>query len=529
MKGKTNFNRGRIHSMIRSLITLFIVIVAGFMLIFISKGSADISFQRVAMDGDTSNSIVLDSIRRKNTQAVSMDEYEGQDISSRGDRSSYSGAGPTVVLWISIPGFRGDYVDNARTPFFDRMIDEGTATPDLTPNFPCLTFPAHISLATGKTPDKHGIPLDVFRADGEIVDHPMNGSLLTAEPIWTTATRQGIRTLVHDWPMSQNQTGEHAAAIFKTDFDPETTDQQRLDALWEAWSKDSGVESGGDEAKASENADSPAAEDAEPAENADAAEDKVAEEKDAAGEKAVAGGGSNLRLLMIRLDDVHKGGLKFGPREDETYDVVGATDSLLGGFFTKVEANWKKIAPGGASLVIMVTTDHGLTGLDKNINLPELLGPSLMKNLDVVAHDAVGHLFFKDLPENEGEKNLVIKNLDDELKKRIYFRTYAREDLPAEWAYNIPGRVGDRVVVLKNGYGFTDVKASEPVFDPAEGPGFPVESSVRMKGQAIIWGWPNAPETGELGEIDFLGFHTTACELLGIKPAEGTAEYGLLK
>lgn len=519
--------------MIRSLITLFIVIVAGFMLLFISKGSADISFQRVAMADDKPTGEIIDVLRKEQSEASDFESPGGDEPESMAGQNDRSGEGPAVVLWISIPGFRGDYIENARTAFFSRMIDEGTATTEMSPNFPGLTFPAHATLATGKTPDKHGIPLDIFRVNGEIVDHPKDGSLLTAEPIWTTATRQGIRTLVHDWPLSQNQTGENAAAIFKTDFDPESTDKQRLDALWEAWSKDSGI-SGGDAAPAGDAAaDATAPADAAPAKDAAETPDVAAKTADSG--KAAAGGDKKLGLLMIRLDDILRGGLKYGPREDETYKVVSATDSLLGEFFAKAETNWAKLAPAGSSLMIIVTTDHGLTGLDKNINLPELLGPDLMKHLDVVAHDAVGHLFFKDLPENEGEKNLVIKNLDDELKKRIYFRTYTREELPPEWAYNVPDRVGDRVVVLKNGYGFTSMKASEPVFDPAEGPGFfggygfPVESSVRMKGQAIIWGWPKPPATGSLGGIDFLGFHTTVCELLGIKPAEGTAEYGLLK
>ncbi len=463
------------RSLASSLITLFIVILAGVMLLFVTKGSADLEFKRVAMDGDRATQTVIAEWMEKNkpkTETVAMEEPVVSD-----EPKVVAGDGPKVVLWISIPGFRGDYIENSDTPFFDRMISEGAATTKLRPNFPCLTFPAHASLATGTLVDTHGIPLDRFRTEGgEIVDQPLDQSLLRAEPIWTTATRQGIRTLVHDWPLSQKQ-GENPTAYFLDSHDPALTDQQRLDALWEAWSNDK------DEKK--------------------------------------------LRLLMVRLNGLLDAGMKNGPRETGTYKAVGELDTLLGEFFKKVEEKWADLAPEKGGLSVIVTTDHGLVDLDKNINLPQLLGDDLMKNLDVVAHDAVGHLFFKDLPENEGQAKIVIDNLDGELRKRIYFRTLTQEELPEDWAYHAKDRIGDRVLVLKNGYAFTDATASEPVFDPGEGPGlfggygYPVETSIRMSGQAIIWGYPESPASGDLGEINFQKFHATVCKLLGIQPAEG--------
>lgn len=463
------------RSLASSLITLIIVILAGLMLLFVTKGSADLQFSRVAMDGDRETSVVvaewMDKNRPKPEAGPVMDEpVEDEPMVVAGD-------GPKVVLWISIPGFRGDYIENSDTPFFDRMLDEGASTTKLRPNFPCLTFPAHTSLATGTLVEKHGVPLNIFRTEaGEIVDHPLDQSLMRSEPIWTTATRQGIRTLVHDWPLSQKQ-GENPAAHFLDSYDPALTDQQRLDALWQAWSNDK------DEKK--------------------------------------------LRLLMVRLNGLLDAGMKNGPRESGTYKAVGELDTMLGDFFKKVEENWPTLAPEKGGLAVVLTTDHGLVDLDKNINLPQLLGEELIKNLDIVAHDAVGHLFFKDLPENEGQAKIVIDNLDGELKKRIYFRTLTREELPPDWAYNADGRTGDRVLVLKNGYAFTDATASEPVFDPGEGPGlfggfgYPVETSIRMSGQSIIWGYPSSPATGDLGEINFEKFHATVCKLLGIEPAEG--------
>ncbi|MCB1236867.1 MAG: alkaline phosphatase family protein, partial [Verrucomicrobiae bacterium] len=215
-----------------------------------------------------------------------------------------------------------------------------------------------------------------------------------------------------------------------------------------------------------------------------------------------------------------------GPKEDGTLKAVSALDAALGEFFKKIEEKWTEIGPPDGNLGVILTTDHGMVSLEKNINLRQLLGEDLGKHLDIVAHDAIGHLYFKDMPENEGQKTLLIKQLDDELKKRIYFRTLKPEELPADWGYNVPGRIGDRVLVLKTGYAFTDHEAAEPVFDPSETStfsafGFPVEDSIRMSGQAIIWGWPNSPASGDLGEIGSQSFHATVCKMLGIQPAAG--------
>ncbi|MFV1995843.1 MAG: alkaline phosphatase family protein [Verrucomicrobiales bacterium] len=513
------------RSLASSLITLFIVVLAGLLLIFITVGSADLDFKRVAMADDRATRDVLGeyvAAARAESGAVDVPEDPGA-MPADDEPEVIEGDGLKVVLWISIPGFRGDYLGNSETPFFDRMLAEGAGTTKLRPNFPCLDFPAHASLATGTLVSKHGIPLDKFRTEsGEVADHPTDQALLRAEPIWATATRQGVRTLVHDWPLSQNQSGGNAAAISLSSYDPGLTDKQRLDLLWEAWSNDPGETV------------------VAPPKSEEEGEEKGEEKPDAAAEaaEAVAGDGEEekpeekgevkkLRLLMVKLSGVLEAGMKNGPREAGAYQAVGELDTVLGEFFKKVEENWAKLAPEEGSLAVVITTDHGLVDLDKYINVPQLLGEDLMKNLDVVAHDAVGHLFFKDLPASAGAAKILTDNLDGELRKRIYFRTLTREDLPAEWSYNAEGRIGDRVLVLKNGYAFTDVTASKPIFDSGEGPamaggfGYPVETSVRMSGQAIIWGFPESPASGDLGEIDFQKFHATVSKLLGIQPADG--------
>lgn len=471
------------------IFTLIAVLIFTFTLGFIWTGSAGVQYKRVGMTGDQSTAVILEAWRQEMQQQAEDVETEVMDLGAGdmagGGGGAMGGGGDNTVIWINIPGFRGDYIDQAGASFFKKMTDDGASTTQMRPNFPPLTYPGHITMATGTTTNVHGIPSDVFRVAGEgseILKRPMDPSILQAEPIWETATRQGMPTLVHDWPLSQNQTGENKAAYFLNEFDPDSTDEQRLDRLWEAWTAHQGEK--------------------------------------------------KLRLLMCRLDDILLAGKLNGPRNDETYEAVKKTDALVEAFVEKAKAAWGNLrGTKDGNLAFLITTDHGLAELDKNINISKLLGPDIMNNIDVAAHDAIGHVYFKNLPEGAAEANLRKDQIDAELKKRIYFRTYKQEDLPSDWKYSSAGgRVGDRVLVLKSGFSFSEVDAEEPVFDPSEGDGFyggygyPVSDSIRMSGQVILWGHPQQVSYGDLGEIDQTVFHGTVCKLLKINVSEKASD-----
>ncbi len=186
------------RSFLSSLITLIAILLFAFVIIFLWSGSEGIKFSRVAFDGDRSTVAILEEqriARIKLAEAAMAEELRSTDPNAMTDQpapaDTGSGNGPAVVVWISIPGFRGDYLEKTETPFLDKLATDGGATNKLRPNFPCLTFPAHATMATGVTPDIHGIVADKIRiASGELIEQPQDGALLLAEPIWVTATRQ---------------------------------------------------------------------------------------------------------------------------------------------------------------------------------------------------------------------------------------------------------------------------------------------------------------------------------------------------
>ena len=111
---------------------------------------------------------------------------------------------PTVVIFVSIDGFRPDYRDRGVTPRLNALAADGVSA-SMRPSFPSKTFPNHWTIVTELVPDHHGIVgnrmIDPARPDDPFkltTDDPSWWN--TAEPLWVTAENAGIRTATEFWP-----------------------------------------------------------------------------------------------------------------------------------------------------------------------------------------------------------------------------------------------------------------------------------------------------------------------------------------
>lgn len=146
--------------------------------------------------------------------------------------------GDRYVVVVSLDGCRWDYPYWYDTPFFGRMATEGVES-GLVPCFPSKTFPNHYSIATGLTPDHHGIIANSFleRSTGTVFslgnkDTKSLPRFWGGEPIWLTAKRNGVRTSVFYWPGSDVAIqGEYPDIYHVYDSPERLSFKQRLDGM----------------------------------------------------------------------------------------------------------------------------------------------------------------------------------------------------------------------------------------------------------------------------------------------------------
>jgi predicted AlkP superfamily pyrophosphatase or phosphodiesterase len=147
-------------------------------------------------------SMMLAGLLLAGTPAFSATTPQQEDLES--DKSERRNP---VTIMISIDGFRPDYLDRGITPHLSALAASGIYGP-MRPSFPSKTFPNHWTLATGKTPDHHGIvgnTMEDSQRPGEIFKMATKDPFWwsQAEPIWITAEKQDIRTATMFWPGSE--------------------------------------------------------------------------------------------------------------------------------------------------------------------------------------------------------------------------------------------------------------------------------------------------------------------------------------
>lgn len=393
----------------------------------------------------------------------------------------------TVVVWISLDGWRSDYLDRGASPFLNEMARQGASSRALIPVFPSLTFPSHVSQATGVGVEKHGIPSNSFYDDetGLFYRYPGDAALLEAEPIWLTAARQGLRVASLDWTLSHNQLGPIRTAYFDPAFDGKLSDADRLNRLLSLWREDRGDEP--------------------------------------------------LRLLLGYASGLDKAGHSNGPDAPEVVDAIREMDGLLEHFHAELLDLWHaKMAPED-QLIVLLTTDHGMSTVSTMVDLDRLAGVEQAPGVVRLTSGNIGHLFFTE--RNDPEREAKIDQVIERVNRFDFARAFRRDLLPQAWEYRHPTRVGDVVVVLETSFAFSgrgfetaDGRVTAPV-EEVDGPlgmhGYDPVTNPEMLGAAILWRFPEPIGGLDLGPVHSLQLHATVARLLGITPAEGARQDGI--
>lgn len=379
-----------------------------------------------------------------------------------------------VVLWINIDGLRPDYIERANPPYITRLMKDGAWSKQLVPVFPSLTFPSHVSLATGVRVERHGIPANSYydAQTRQTYNYPADNDKVRAEAIWTTATRQGIRASVIDWPLSHRQKGPHAAAFFGQSYDTNLSDDARLQMAITPYLLDN---------------------DPRP-----------------------------LQLVMGYASKVDVVGHGSGPDSDDVLDVLRKTDALLEGVVRQVIARFDQRMNKQDELYVLITTDHGMSPVTTQASAERLLGPSFSPEVTIVTSGSVGFVHLDKLPESERTKRRDA--MLERLKQFDFVEAFTREQAREKYGLDDPSRVGDLVLSLKRGYTFTRIRQQVTLPVSQRGPlgmhGYDPATNPEMNGFMLVWRYRKPIGGIDLGKVDSLQLHPTVAKLLGIAPAE---------
>lgn len=298
----------------------------------------------------------------------------------------------SVVLMISIDGFRYDYLDKIKPPNLLKIAEAGVRAEGLVPSFPTLTFPNHISLVTGLTPGHHGIVSNFFydeklqktygMSDKTAVNDP---SWYRGEPLWAAVEKSGMLAATYFWVGSESKIAG-VDPTYLVPYDGSIPNMKRGEQVIEWLSLP---------------------------------------------EK------SRPHFVALYFSDVDSAGHKHGPDSVEVKNAVLEIDAVIG----KVYDELGKL---NIPLQIIIVSDHGMeeVSTDRLIYLNQL---SDMKPFTSVEQGALINLYSDDEAQIE-------KTYHELRKVQKNFTVYRRKQLPYRWFYTDAHRVGDLVVVADPGY-----------------------------------------------------------------------------
>jgi hypothetical protein len=140
-------------------------------------------------------------------------------------------AHPTVIL-ISMDGTRPADLALGPLPALDRMAREGARAEAMTPVYPVNTFPNHVTLVTGVSPERHGIVGNVF-VDPERGRYAYDGdpTWLLAEPLWSIVAGHGLPSAAYYWVGSEGDWTSGRGPTWWKPFSSRTRESEKVDQI----------------------------------------------------------------------------------------------------------------------------------------------------------------------------------------------------------------------------------------------------------------------------------------------------------
>ena len=303
----------------------------------------------------------------------------------------------TYTVIISLDGLRWDYLDTYDVPFMQQLAREGVKAV-MQPSFPSKTFPNHYTLATGLTPDHHGIIANTFWDREKGVEFSLGNKVTRADgnynggdPVWLTAKHQGVKTATVFWVGSDvTINGDHPT--YWRDYQTEQLDfEGRVDEVLRLLKMP---------------------------------------EKD------------RPHLIMAYFEEPDRSGHNYGPMHRLTRRALEEVDLLLSKMWARIQ-----MLPIAAQVNFIVTGDHGMTSVD----------PKRFVDIDDVLPKHWYERFCNDYPTLiYASAPQYVDSICDALQGVDHVRAWKKADIPAYLGYGTNKNMGDVVVLPDVGWLFAD-------------------------------------------------------------------------
>jgi predicted AlkP superfamily pyrophosphatase or phosphodiesterase len=280
----------------------------------------------------------------------------------------------SILILISIDGFRWDYLDRYAAPNIRTLADRGIRAEGLIPQFPSKTFPNHYTIVTGLRLANHGIISNNMRDPAIPGTFSLSNRDVQAdprwwggEPIWNTAENQGRVAAAMFWPGSETVI-DGGQATYWTPFDDDMPHHTRVERVL-AWLK-------------------------------------LPE-------------GQRPSFLTLYYSDVDSTGHDDGPESDAVRAAIAAVDKSIGDLVRGVDAIDLE-----DRVNYVLVSDHGMAPLsrDRMIVLDDLI--------DVAQADVVDWSPVLGLSPQDGDVEKLYAALKD---KHPHLTVYRRDEIPAEY------------------------------------------------------------------------------------------------
>ncbi|CAI7653516.1 hypothetical protein PCG10_010428 [Penicillium crustosum] len=312
---------------------------------------------------------------------------------------------PTTI-YISLDGFRADFLDRGLTPALNSLVANGVSPQYMNPSFPSVTFPNHFTLMTGLYPESHGIVGNTFwdpsMKEEFYYTHPtvsMQPKWWMAEPLWVTAEKQHVKTAIHMWPGSEAHIGDKEPT-FLDKYNGTEVLSHKVDRVLEFL-------------------DLPGLED----------KSQITPERP--------------QFIVAYVPNVDQDGHKFGPNSTEIRKTISEADNMIAGIMTGLERrNLTEVVN------IVVVSDHGMatTSTERLIQLDDLIDYNLIEHIDGWPSAGLR-------PKHPEDLDTLRKQLEKVAPDYGHaFEFYTRETMPERYHFSNNERIAPLWVIPKTGW-----------------------------------------------------------------------------